>query len=496
MFWSAEKDAAFEDLLDEVTSWRRQREEVVFEVLDRLNQALRLDPDVPGAAEVRALLLHERAEAAHAAQDTTLERYFRAQVTAMDPGGEFTAPHRARASLTFTSTPPGATVFIHRMEEQRTFLGAGDRRHVPVPFGPAGRVTHPLVETGAWALRVVAPAQGLAEGDLITQVDGVPVRSLPSDAWRRIGREGAAAVTTWTAGVLRTQAVAPGLRLRPTAAPRVRVPAAAWGVTPRAAVELPVGVYVAVLVLAGHEDTRLLVHVQDGVHRTYDVALRPSGTTPEGFVCVESDGPVRRSRFWIQERPVSRADYLSFLGSGTAGERWTQAQTQGEAAPFTWREGRLVWRAGVDPAVPITNLSWQAAQAYARWRGARDGRAYRLPTLEDWWRAAGTPGWRWPFGNQFRHKWVRTTLTDPGPPRFVHPFDQPIDASSRDVYSVTGNVSEWLDQDWGDPRADRKQYTGGSAVNADPKVFRTGGGNGQRTDVPLAWVGCRLVFDG
>lgn len=171
---------------------------------------------------------------------------------------------------------------------------------------------------------------------------------------------------------------------------------------------------------------------------------------------VEKDAPPEQvAAFFLDETPVTNADFLAFVKSEP---RWRR-----DRAPRLFaEEGYLrAWRApldpgDVDPRAPVTFVSWFAARAYCE---ARDK---RLPTTAEWevaaagvdtaqvlaWYAQKTPARLPPVG---------------GPKNAV---------GARDLH---GLVWEWV-EDFGsalvtaDARSqndgDDVRYCGGGAVNA------------------------------
>ncbi len=152
---------------------------------------------------------------------------------------------------------------------------------------------------------------------------------------------------------------------------------------------------------------------------------------------------VEVEHFWIDERPVTNADYREFVECG------------GYAEPGFWRDEDWAWRLrrcvhrphgwlpdadrggfrvrGLFADVAFEHaadgpvmVSWAEASAYARWRGAR------LPTEAEWHRAAlGTPEGATHGNFDFRERAPR--------PVGSHPEG----ASAWGVLELVGNGWEW-----------------------------------------------------
>ena len=99
----------------------------------------------------------------------------------------------------------------------------------------------------------------------------------------------------------------------------------------------------------------------------------------------------------IADRTVTNGEWIAFIEDGgyrdarlwlSDGFAW--ATREGVAAPLYWEPRDGVWtrfgldgRRAVDPAAPVTHISFYEADAYAAWAGAR------LPTEFEWEAAAG-----------------------------------------------------------------------------------------------------------
>ncbi|MEJ5251875.1 MAG: SUMF1/EgtB/PvdO family nonheme iron enzyme [Chthonomonadetes bacterium] len=128
--------------------------------------------------------------------------------------------------------------------------------------------------------------------------------------------------------------------------------------------------------------------------------------------------------FAIQKYPVTNREYAEFCKS------------TGHTPP-------LHWRGNAPPADlldhPVTFVSQEDAEAYARWLGAR------LPTEAEWEKAArGTDGRLYPWGNRFDsdaccwNRQPRDGMSNTAPvgsfPRGISPYG---------VMDMVGNVAEW-----------------------------------------------------
>lgn len=98
----------------------------------------------------------------------------------------------------------------------------------------------------------------------------------------------------------------------------------------------------------------------------------------------------------IADRTVTNGEWAAFIADGGyadprhwLSDGWAWVQREGIAAPLYWEQQDGVWtrfgfdgRRAIDPAAPVTHVSFFEADAYAGWAGAR------LPTEVEWEAAA------------------------------------------------------------------------------------------------------------
>jgi iron(II)-dependent oxidoreductase len=100
------------------------------------------------------------------------------------------------------------------------------------------------------------------------------------------------------------------------------------------------------------------------------------GAPPRGFA-YDNERPrhsVELAGFEIDRTPVTNAAYAAFVEE-TGAEPPTYWEADGEGGWVDAARGR---RAPIDPAAPVLHVSWQQADAFARWAGKR------LPTEREW----------------------------------------------------------------------------------------------------------------
>jgi len=188
-------------------------------------------------------------------------------------------------------------------------------------------------------------------------------------------------------------------------------------------------------------------------------ALAPSERyVPAGWCIVGGDraavDPIAATRVWVpgvvfQRDPVTVAAYCRFLDTLPA-EEAAQRQPRRQRAPSDPGTPRLVrgpagWApaAGLDPALPVTDVCWRDAAAYAAWWAAETGQPWRLPHSIEWEKAArGVDGRRYPWGDFCDPTWANLVHSSPARPALARTGDWPLDEGLYGVRGLVGNARD------------------------------------------------------
>lgn len=136
--------------------------------------------------------------------------------------------------------------------------------------------------------------------------------------------------------------------------------------------------------------------------------------------------------------------------------------------PWYWHDEK--WN---NPLAPVVGVSWFEAEAYANWLAQKEGRPVRMPTEQEWERAArGTNGREYAWGNEFdRNKlnaapfWKQDDDAD-----YAFDLDYagttivgqfPAGNTSEGISDLSGNVWEWTNS-WYEDKQVNRTARGGS----------------------------------
>jgi formylglycine-generating enzyme required for sulfatase activity len=217
----------------------------------------------------------------------------------------------------------------------------------------------------------------------------------------------------------------------------------------------------------------------------------------EGLVELELVAhPVSLSGFWLDRREVSVADYRRCVEAGPC------------SMPPPYANGGERFER---PDYPIALVTWSDADTYCRWRGGR------LPTEAEWERAArGTPGRRFPWGNQYHrlrsnHGGLFVSLPDRalpgGPQRQLQGREDQTDGflelapvgsflggrTPEGLDDMAGNVAEWV-SDYFEERYEPQPVHNPKGPAANGAALRVARGGGYVHGAPLLRTTARLVL--
>jgi Cdc6-like AAA superfamily ATPase len=191
---------------------------------------------------------------------------------------------------------------------------------------------------------------------------------------------------------------------------------------------------------------------------------------PKGdFIYQENETKTIEYDYEMDIYPVTNELFKRFILAGGYAEAkfWIPAG-------WEWKEKKNINRPAFwenetynDPEQPVVGVSWYETDAYTRWltESENDGHTYRLPTEEEWERAArGEDDRTWPWGNEFDKDKCNSAESKLGKPSRVTAY--PNGTSPYGCYDMAGNVWEWTSSFYD---TNRKSYElrGGSFYNHD-----------------------------
>ncbi len=192
-----------------------------------------------------------------------------------------------------------------------------------------------------------------------------------------------------------------------------------------------------------------------------------AGTKAAALTPLAPPPSVRIDAFWLDQFPVTNADYLKFV---THRPEWRRSAVQRAFADYGyllhWQGDAAV--APLDWPGPVTRVSWFAARAYCRSLGKR------LPTVDEWEFAAADGGRQAAATNQQILEWYGV----PTPKHLASVETMP--ANSYGVHALHGMAWEWT-LDFGGlsvgsssdngSTADQRFVCGDSSGTSDPSNY-------------------------
>ena len=155
------------------------------------------------------------------------------------------------------------------------------------------------------------------------------------------------------------------------------------------------------------------------------------------------------SNFCISRNLVTNQDYQEFINATnhrTPGITETEYQQQGflvhpysKVKDFLWKNGTYPQNTAQHPVVLI---SYDDALAYANWKASQTNTTFRLPTADEWEKAArGKSGNYFPWGNDWRDDGTNTGVSGLDYTSAIATF--PLSKSTYGVEDMAGNVFEY-----------------------------------------------------
>jgi serine/threonine-protein kinase PpkA len=213
------------------------------------------------------------------------------------------------------------------------------------------------------------------------------------------------------------------------------------------------------------------------------------------YVPVDIDGNRLGHAFELGRTEVTRAEYARFVrATGRAAARCREPlRPLSRLKSLEWRDPDFAQ----DEDEPVVCVSWQDANAYARWLSNETGARYRLPTEAEWLHAAASlprgsgcdqgnvadtsMGTRWTLASRFKCSDGRAHTSPVARYR----------ASSLGAFDLAGNASEWTSGCGSNDCSER--VFRGTSWRDGPDETATGRRGASDADTGYTTIGFRLV---
>lgn len=200
--------------------------------------------------------------------------------------------------------------------------------------------------------------------------------------------------------------------------------------------------------------------------------------------------------YCIDRYPVTNAQYKTFVDETGHRRPYISPedyQRQRFLVHGYARVEKFLWRGGSFPRGterhPVTLVSAGDAQAYCAWRGKKVGRPYRLPTEEEWEKAArGSDGAIFPWGDE----WNPDNLNSGDRFGYTTPVSRfPRGRSPYGLHDMAGNVFEWT----ATPGGGDRQILKGCSWDDLPGTCRAAMRHGRPAESRHILIGFRCTSD-
>jgi len=265
------------------------------------------------------------------------------------------------------------------------------------------------------------------------------------------------------------------------------------GEAPLDAVPLEPGSWLLTMSAQDGSQIRLPVYAHRPRRLEVDVNFGAAAQVAAGYVFISAgsftaggdpmaiDAPPLEERevpdFAISRHPITQAEFKVFL------------EEEGTASGFTGWIGPDNVSSEERPRLPALGVTRYAAEAYADWLSRRGGAVFRLPTNDEWEKAArGMDRRYFPWGNDWEPAFCNGPDSFAREPRPREVGSCPQDCSIYGVFDLAGGVAEWVSDDV-PHRPDRGWVRGGSWNS-----HRQGARISSRGTMPRASSGGTLGF--
>lgn len=208
----------------------------------------------------------------------------------------------------------------------------------------------------------------------------------------------------------------------------------------------------------------------------------------------------RMAAFCINRNLITNEEYQEFVLAtgyhqpGITAENYQEqnmlVHSYQELRPYFWRSYQFPAGKANHPVVLV---SQKDALAYAAWKSQEDGVDYRLPTADEWEKAArGNDGRYFAWGNEWQDK--ATNWQKNGPEGTSRTGAYPLSKSAYGVEDMAGNVFEFTSTVYTQDSQERAIMKG-CAWDDLPGFCRTAYRHGRPTTYRHILFGFRLVSD-
>lgn len=466
-YFTHEEDAMLAAKWRKIDAVRQERETLFEAGQTNLARAERLGAPMRDVQRARANWYVAAALDAETRGDLKRRATFADLARAHDVDGDVDAALIGTGSLTVTTEPPGAEVFLFRRPLLAHKEGRDEPRRVLEPikgwngleryaegFGlrvVEGNASAPegtmIVEVAGYAVRgcvLVSNSKDerIARFDRLLRVDGTSVEgdheidalmSTPRKTARTLTferrgagvfdvtaedveqlglvlkepddlvREAQVPIAVWSESGIVSTTSGDGLSARTTALMTPLISEASLGHSPTAVVSVEPGSYVAIACHEGHELVRFAGNVGRREPTVWHLVLPKIETTPKGFVCVQN--AVSGPTFWIMEHEVTCREYFEFLNDPDV-KRKAIENSQPILYPRDGDSARGQRDAHGNFELP-TGWHWDWPVLFVSWYDACAYAEWRT-------KQAKSQGKRWTFSLPTLHEWASAAAQGPG----------------------------------------------------------------------------------